>query len=390
MYEEEDDDLPTQYQRLNAHLQTSSWLFNRKLHDYIATQHGVRNMFLHQQFPGMQPFAPISPSTQTTFMNTSMLPPQSPNSTTPTFMAPQPFGTQSYPQAMPGYRHAPYNIPQRPQAHQRSASTSTPQAAQSFAPATAQANSSASTSGAETDRRLSLPPHVLEQTAQSGDETQSRPSLSSTPSSLSVSLQPQSPQPLSLPDAEAGTPGIKSENASTAPYQFPTFSFDTSSQVLQMNPLSFSLPPESQQFIGSALDPNDPRTAALMAGSENLPQPFRGHYTYNPNLSPKSSQLKNAGDRSNLTLDLPAPSTTLAPVAGEESTKLDTSANTPPSAMLDHMFTSNHLFTPTGSLDYTSYFGQYPSTDANRSGLDDLFGESYEESSLINWDQTSA
>src|SRR5438128_1867964 len=48
MYEEEDDDLPTQYQRLNAHLQTSSVMFNKKLHDYIATQHGVRNMFMLQ------------------------------------------------------------------------------------------------------------------------------------------------------------------------------------------------------------------------------------------------------------------------------------------------------------------------------------------------------
>jgi hypothetical protein len=31
MYEEEDDDLPTQYQRLNAHLHTSSVIFNKKL-----------------------------------------------------------------------------------------------------------------------------------------------------------------------------------------------------------------------------------------------------------------------------------------------------------------------------------------------------------------------
>jgi hypothetical protein len=52
---------------------------------------------------------------------------------------------------------------------------------------------------------------------------------------------------------------------------------------------TMSLPPWSQQFVGSALDPNDPSTISFMAGNDNLPQPFRGTYIYNPDLSPGSA-----------------------------------------------------------------------------------------------------
>ncbi|PSS09084.1 hypothetical protein M430DRAFT_182658 [Amorphotheca resinae ATCC 22711] len=43
MYEEEDDDLPMQYQRLTAHLQTSSADFNRRLSEYLTTQVAMRS-----------------------------------------------------------------------------------------------------------------------------------------------------------------------------------------------------------------------------------------------------------------------------------------------------------------------------------------------------------
>jgi len=387
MYEEEDDDLPTQYQRLNAHLQTSSWLFNRKLHDYIATQHGVRNMFLHQQFPGMQTYAaPMQPNNQAPFMNASMLPPQTFNPATQGFaQSPQPYNAQGYQQQQPqpGYRHAPYNIPQRPQPHQRSASVSTPQAVQSSGLPTSPADATATSPGAENARRMSLPPHALEQASQKSSEASTRPSLSRTSNS------PASLQRIPTPTSGSGTPVLKSEHSTPASYQFPTLPFNTNSQVLQMNPLSFSLPPESQQFVGSVLDPNDPRTASLMAGSENLPQPFMGTYTYNPNLSPKAAQNRAAGDQSMNAFSASGMTQTLAPE--DSMIKMERSADgatsdTPPSAMMDNNYTPNQMFTPTG-FEYSNYFDQYQSTDANRTASDGMFNEPYEENSFINWDQ---
>ena len=47
-------------------------------------------------------------------------------------------------------------------------------------------------------------------------------------------------------------------------------------------PLTVSLPAESQQLLGSALDPNDPMTSMLMAGSDSMAQPF--YNTMSPSL----------------------------------------------------------------------------------------------------------
>src|SRR3984957_20785659 len=43
MYEEEDDDLPLQYRRLTAHLQTNSVDFNRRLEAYLTNQVAMRS-----------------------------------------------------------------------------------------------------------------------------------------------------------------------------------------------------------------------------------------------------------------------------------------------------------------------------------------------------------
>ena len=52
---------------------------------------------------------------------------------------------------------------------------------------------------------------------------------------------------------------------------------------ISMSPFSTSLPAEAQMLLGSALDPHDPMTAMMMAGSENLPQPWN----YNNPMSMK-------------------------------------------------------------------------------------------------------
>ena len=377
MYEEEDDDLPTQYQRLNAHLQTSSWLFNRKLHDYIATQHGVRNMFLNQQFPGhqMQTYgAQFQPNAnQVPMMSGPMLPPQTFSPTTPDF-APnqQPYSPQGFQNQQQNYRHSPYSIPQRPQPHQRSASIASPQVMTDFAPN--QSGPTVTTPRGEPNRRLSLPPNALESAAQRSPDA--RPQLSRQTTAQNVQQHPSSPNvPAGTSSGSASgqaTPQLKSEHVSPTSFQFSGLPFSTS-QVLDMNPLSMSLPPESQQLIGSALDPNDPRTSIFMAGSENLPQPFTGTYTYNPNLSPKSSRAMASN----------GPQQTLAP---EQTIKLDPTAdNTITTAPSDGLFTPQPLFTPTG-FEYTNYFDQYQPTDANRTANDNLFSE-FEESSFVNWDQ---
>src|ERR1700742_3738207 len=57
MYEEEDDDLPLQYRRLTAHLQTNSADFNRRLAAYLTNQVAMRSAMEHMsqnpygQFP---------------------------------------------------------------------------------------------------------------------------------------------------------------------------------------------------------------------------------------------------------------------------------------------------------------------------------------------------
>jgi len=44
---------------------------------------------------------------------------------------------------------------------------------------------------------------------------------------------------------------------------------------------STSLPPESQMLLGSTLNPSDPLTSMLMAGSENFAQPYFNYSDFN-------------------------------------------------------------------------------------------------------------
>ncbi|PVH90994.1 hypothetical protein DM02DRAFT_546703 [Periconia macrospinosa] len=386
MYEEEDDDLPTQYQRLNAHLQTSSWIFNRKLHDYIATQHGVRSMFMHQQFPGQaipQYGSPqFQPNGQVPMMNQPMLPFQNFRLQQP---HPQPQPQQHHHQQQQGFRQAPYSIPARNNMHQRSASVSTPLAMPSSAAPLQPAKPNVTTPGADGNRRMSLPPNVLEQQSGQGP---SRPILSRRLSRQATHQPSGSPddsqQVASAPQSGQVTPQVKSEDASPAQYGFPSFPFDSNSQVIGMNPLSLSLPPESQQFVGSALDPQDPRTAILMAGSDHLPQPFGGTYTYNPNVSPKSARVLKATDQVPTPMQSSGMSQTLAP---ENDVTLNTSVNNSDSNTLPSAEMEN-LFDPSSSL-ISPMFTQQAQSTFDFSYFDNqlgMGGDVYEDSTFINWE----
>ncbi|KAH3906391.1 hypothetical protein HBI56_198290 [Parastagonospora nodorum] len=364
MYEEEDDDLPTQYQRLNAHLHTTSVMFNKKLHDYIATQHGVRNMFMSQyQNPSFQQyggqFQPnAGPPGANNWLNPSMMPPQQFNPASPqqgVTQQAQPVNNSTATQQ--GFRQSPYQIPQRVNTHGRALSIQLPQSAKASDPST-QSAPGGITTPQDSFRRMSLPPHGLEQQAASADG-QSRPALSrgTTAQSPHGSVSPQTASPRTA--SGQVTPQLHQDTDTPASYPFNMAGYPFSSQVLSANPLALSMPPESQQFIGSALDPNDPRTALFMAGSDNLPQ-YAPTYTYNPNFSGKLGRT---------TLD-----DTLAPGAGIKTENVDAPSSTIPS---EGFFNTESLFTP-GNEQYNAFF-DFQGSDFAHTG--DEQGDNF-----VNWD----
>jgi hypothetical protein len=52
------------------------------------------------------------------------------------------------------------------------------------------------------------------------------------------------------------------------------------------SPYTMSLPPETQMFLGNTLDPNDPLTSMMMAGSMNFPSQYP-YGSYYPNAKPQ-------------------------------------------------------------------------------------------------------
>lgn len=256
MYEEEDDDLPMQYRRLTAHLQTGSADFNRKLSAYLTNHVAMRSaldqaitnsyaqqypnapQFAHNQ-PGMYP-SPFMPQGMPQGMTQNMTPAQSPQS----YMQP-PFpsanaaaGSFRPPSARPvsaADRHSPTGYIPSP-------STASPVNANEHRRTSVQSNKSASPVTARTPQtmnaRLSLP-----QTTASYQAKAELP-----PAQVPASTQPQSvpPTPTSLYSSQ------------------------------DMGPLSVTLPPDSQLLLGSALDPKDPMTSMLMGGNDNFMQPYWG------------------------------------------------------------------------------------------------------------------
>jgi hypothetical protein len=366
MYEEEDDDLPTQYQRLNAHLHTTSVMFNKKLHDYIATQHGVRNMFMSQyQNPSFQQYGgQFSPNTATfpqanNWLNPSMMPPQQFNPASPqqgVTQQSQPVGnTIGAPQQ--GFRSSPYQIPQRLNSHQRSLSIQLPQSPGTFNPSS-QSAPGGITTPQDSFRRMSLPSHAVEKQSQAGSDGHSRATTAQSPHQ-SASSQTASPKSAS----GQVTPQLHQDSDASTSYPFSAAGYPFSSQVLSSNPLTMSMPPESQQFVGSVLDPNDPRTALFMAGSDNLPQPFAPTYTYNPNFASKIG--RSTADE------------TLSTGAGIKSEHADIPLSSMPS---EGFFTNDGLLTP-GNGDYTAFFDDFQGPEYVSTGDEQADG-----SNFVNWD----
>lgn len=277
MYEEEDDDLPHQYRRLTAHLQTGSPEFNRKLSAYLtnhvamrtALDQAITNSYA-QQYPNAPQFAHNNSFYPSPFMANNMPQQQSQQ----TYMQPYPTpGT-------PGYRP-------RHQARSSSGSHGTT----SYSP------------------HAPVPSPV--QAAPQMDRR--RPSSSSKSSPHSPPGATSTPQLMqqSRPATAHGSPdhNVKQEDSSSRqmrappqpspPQQLQQSPLGTMNGFANMGPFTTSLPMESQMLLGSALDPNDPMTAMLMAGSENMPQPY--NYATQSTLS-KTPNVRQAFDGMSATL----------------------------------------------------------------------------------------
>ena len=265
MYEEEDDDLPMQYRRLTAHLQTGSADFNRRLSAYLTNHVAMRSALdqaitnsYAQQYPNAPQFA----------HNQNMFP--------------SPFMTQNVPQQHSPHSYGqPYPTPNTPgfrlsqQPRSASGSHSTPH----YSPPSMTAPSPVQQTLPQMDRRRtsgssvkseSRSPHGAPATPQS---THSRQTVPQTTSAYTTQAEPTAPQTMKAPP-QPSPPQPQQNSWSMASYP-------------NTSPFTTSLPMESQMLLGSALDPNDPFTSMLMAGSEHVPQPYNFN-TPLPQQKPRS------------------------------------------------------------------------------------------------------
>jgi hypothetical protein len=282
MYEEEDDDLPMQYRRLTAHLQTGNADFNRRLSAYLtnhiamrsALEQSISNSYAQQypdapQFANQQPMYP-SPMLAHQGQQQMMQQPQSPSM----------------------QRSAPYpsqRIQQqdfRPSPHHRSASIATPQELSAFAHSAV----------ANTDpRRMSMSAIP----ANTGSPVQTRTPVSAT--STTPQQKPSFPQ------------GSFSQ-------QYNQFSYDMSFSDFNY-PFSTALPAESQGLLGSTLNMDDPLSQRMMQGSTNLPGNF---YDFSNQSLPQTTSIGK--QQSYPSMD--GLTTTLAPPAQETQQRAQDYNNT--------------------------------------------------------------
>ena len=282
MYEEEDDDLPMQYRRLTAHLQTSSADFNRRLSAYLTNQvamrsalgQGIINAYAQDfqqnpNFANAQPYFPspmLAHQQQQPMMQQSLQQPmQQPNSPSMQRQAP-------YPSPRPQQ----YGFQQSP--HSRSASVAvpqhmsgTPQGSPVIAP--------------NSERRASMPIVKTEIETESPDDSRGPLSASAA-----------------MPNQRSFFP--QGHSSQQNPYdQVPQNHYYMPPFGNAYNPFSMALPMEAQMFLGSTL-PNDPFTTQMMAGSGNLPAPAFNFGTTLPETTEigKGQQTYPTSDGLNSTL----------------------------------------------------------------------------------------
>ena len=280
MYDEkeDEDDLLTQCRRLTAHLQTKSIDFNRRLAAYLTSQVATRsameqtvdNQYNRDHYTNAAQFAGQGQHSLYESHITN-------HTISPTMTS--------------SYRSAPYPSPHQPvfrQMHGRANSMAAP-------------NELASS-------RMSKSPLIRSQ-SQDGRRM-------STP----LVLPSAHPVPMET-GAIKPDPEYQRQTQSATFGQFPSMYQD-------MGPFTTSLPPESQQLLAGTMDPNDPFTSSLMAGSETfLSNPY--YPWHNMQGSGKMGQMNQIMHPSYNSL-----SATLAPCALDNGTKT-ASASTGTSAPSD-------------------------------------------------------
>lgn len=275
MYEEEDDDLPLQYRRLTAHLQTGSTDFNQRLAAYLTNHVAMRsalNQAINDSYAQQYPNAPIFSHNSPTAMFPSPL-------ANPTFSQPfaQPFpqgnmqASPSSPQAPHPYRQTPYPMPGsagfRPTLHHKRSTTvasplATPGGSHSYH------NSPVEAPKDHGIRRMSMPaasatkPEL--QSPKPKVETLASPSAQSSPGKASVH--------------STGSQHRSGEQKMGPP---PPHQRNDSARQHAISPLTMALPQDSQMLIGSNLSLDDPFSSMLMGGNMNASMNYFDLNAYN-------------------------------------------------------------------------------------------------------------
>ena len=337
MYEEEDDDLPMQYRRLTAHLQTGSADFNRRLAAYLTNHVAMRSALdqaITNSYAQQYPNAPQFAHNQQTMYPSPLMSPQS--------MQPQSFRPQQFmqqPQQQPPphpYRQSPYPTPGTSGFRQHSHNRSSMSAKLPDSPGHP-STSPVESGEKEPNRRMSMPaPSTSPSAARSPHPPQPSQAIG-TPKQVSLKMEPEHKAPLSTMPITSHPmgPPITSSSAQQQASPLPMPQFHSGSYQ-DFSPFTMSLPPESQMLLGSTLDPNDPLTTMFMAGSESFRQPY---FSNNFNLNSTNVLSK----QSNFHPSYEGMSATLAPSALHMS-PLPTTYNEPASASSESVPTSAYSF----------------------------------------------
>ena len=275
MYEEEDDDLPMQYRRLTAHLQTGSADFNRRLSAYLTNHVAMRSALdqaitnsYAQQYPNAPQFAHNQNMYPSPFMAPNIPQQQSPSAFS------QPYPTPGTPRYRPSHQarsaSSPHDTPiYSPCMPAPSPVQTVPEMDRRRTSASSKSSSHSPTGAPATPQSM----HI-------------RPALPQTSSTFTVKQEDQTSQQMrAIPQQ------------SPVQHQHP---FGGMNGLSNISPFTTSLPTEAQMLLGPALDPNDPFTSMLMAGSENLPQPY--NYNTTPSTVQKPRSFNQSYDGMSATL----------------------------------------------------------------------------------------
>lgn len=279
MYEEEDDDLPFQYRRLTAHLQTGSAAFNRRLAAYLTNHVAIRSALdqaITDSYAQQYPHAPRFAHNAALTFPSPMLPQQMAPPTPTTPVAPAAVMTPGTPTpssaSAANYRQSPYPVPgtpafrQRP--HMRTGSVSATQDATANPSIEGQSRPAAPKSTPSTTDV----PRAEQPSAQVSASQKPQP-LSEAPRESTQAEQTWSEAPLPHPSQQRHMQSTVDPIFASQQFMQPAIDWSLFCND-RPPPLSMALPTESQLLLGPALNPTDPLTSMFMAGSNAFPRPW--------------------------------------------------------------------------------------------------------------------